>query len=100
MILFLDTYGCRVYTGKDVSYEVMKAFHIQTKISFENLIKLESCGLYEQALAELKDVWRDTNDPPDTSACAAFEAAEIILRCGSLIGFHGHNKQIPDAQEK
>jgi hypothetical protein len=78
----------------------MKAFHLQTKISFENLVKLESCGLYEQALAELKDVWRDTNEPPDISAYAAFEAAEIILRCGSLIGFHGHNKQIPDAQEK
>ncbi|HEX8637989.1 MAG TPA: tetratricopeptide repeat protein [Pyrinomonadaceae bacterium] len=78
----------------------MKTFHPQTKISFENLVKLERCGLYEQALAELKDVWRDTNEPPDTANCTPLEAAEIILRCGSLIGFHGHNKQIPDAQEK
>ena len=27
-------------------------------------------------------------------------AAEIILRCGALIGFLGHNKQIPNSQEK
>lgn len=96
----LDTSGCRVYTGKVVSYEDMKTFHRQTKISFENLVKLERCGLYEKALAELKDVWRDTNEPPDTATFAPLEAAEIILRCGSLIGFHGHNKQIHDAQEK
>lgn len=78
----------------------MKPFHLQTKISFENLVKLERRGLYEQALTELKDVWSNTDESPDTCACAPFEAAEIILRCGSLIGFHGHNKQIPDAQEK
>lgn len=78
----------------------MKTFHIQTKIFFENLLKLERSGLYERALLELKEIWRDTNEPPDTANYTSLEAAEIILRCGSLIGFHGHNKQISDAQEK
>jgi tetratricopeptide (TPR) repeat protein len=78
----------------------MKTFHIQTKISFENLVSLERRGLYEQGLAELKDIWIDTNSLPDIANHSPFEAAEIILRCGSLIGFHGHNKQIPDAQAK
>lgn len=78
----------------------MKTLRTQTKIRIENLVKLEKCGLYEQALAELGDVWHDTNEPPDTASYTSFEAAEIILRCGSLIGFHGDNKQIPGAQEK
>lgn len=100
MDLFLDTSRRRVYTGKAVARKVMKTLHTQTKVSFGSLVKLERCGLYEQALAELKDIWRDTNEPPDTAGCTSLETAETILRCGSLIGFHGHNKQILDAQEK
>jgi tetratricopeptide (TPR) repeat protein len=78
----------------------MKTFHLQTKISFGNLVSLERRGLYEQALAKLKKVWSDTDQLPDTTNFTPLETAEIFLRCGSLIGFHGHNKQILDAQEK
>jgi tetratricopeptide (TPR) repeat protein len=78
----------------------MKTLHLQTVISSKKIFELERCGKYEEALAELRDIWQDTTTLPNVENYDARSAAEIILRCGSLIGFLGHNKQIPNAQEK
>jgi len=78
----------------------MKTFHTDVTVSTGNLFKLERCGKYEEALADLRHIWKDTNDFPDVDAFVPRAAAEIILRCGALIGFLGHNKQIPNSQEK
>ena len=77
----------------------MKILHTQTKIVFQNLFRFERCGRYSDALAQLEGVWEDINALPNIEGLDAFEAAEMILRCGSLIGFDGHNKQISNAQE-
>ena len=77
-----------------------KTLHIQPKLLIEELIKLERCGKYEEAIEELRDIWADTTDLPKVEEFESRIAAEIILRCGSLIGFLGHNKQLPNGQEK
>ena len=66
----------------------------------KKLYKFERCGKYDEALAELGDIWDDTTKFPDVEEYESRTAAEIILRCGALIGFLGHNKQIPNSQEK
>src|SRR5258706_236160 len=80
----------------------MKTFHIQTTRTpaalASKLFKLERCGKYEQALEEVADIWPDFGRLPDITDFEAQDAAEILLRCGSLIGQHGHNTQVPDAQ--
>jgi tetratricopeptide (TPR) repeat protein len=78
----------------------MNTFHTDISVLTGNLFKLERCGRYEEALAELRHIWEDTNSFPDVTNFAPRTAAEIILRCGALIGFLGHIKQIPDSQEK
>jgi tetratricopeptide (TPR) repeat protein len=78
----------------------MKILHTQVTPLLKKLFKFERCGKYEEALTELKDIWEDTTIFPNVEEFKPRIAAEIILRCGSLIGFHGHNKQIPNAQEK
>ena len=78
------------------------ALHIQTARKptalARKVICLERLGKYEQAMGELAGVWPDIEQPPDTEGLAPLAAAEIILRCGSLIGFYGHVAQIPNAQ--
>jgi len=78
----------------------MKIIPTQTTVSAKKLFELERCGMYEEALAELKDIWEDTETFPNVENLDVHSAAEIILRCGTLIGFLGHNKQILNAQEK
>jgi tetratricopeptide (TPR) repeat protein len=78
----------------------MNTFHTDVFVLTGNLFKLERCGKYEEALAELRHIWEDTNLFPAVNEFAPRVAAEIILRCGALIGFLGHNKQIPNSQEK
>lgn len=78
----------------------MKSFHTHPKLLINELFKLERCGKYDEALAELRDIWEDTTTFPNVDDFEPRIAAEIILRCGSLIGFLGHNKQLPNAQEK
>ncbi len=77
----------------------MKIFHTEIALLVGNLFRLERCGRYEDALSELLDIWEDTSQLPDVSEFPDCAAAEILLRCGVLIGFHGHLKQIPDSQE-
>ena len=64
------------------------------------LFKLERCGKYEEALDELGDIWPDFGATPDIEAFEPSAGAEMLLRCGSLIGFHGHNRQLQNAQER
>ncbi len=78
----------------------MNTFHTDASVLIESLFKLERCGRYEEALAELRDIWEDTTAFPSVDDFASRTAAEIILRCGALIGFFGHIKQIPNSQEK
>ena len=73
---------------------------IQVSKLCDSLFKLERQGRYEDALSEVGDLWRDRTALPDTEGLSPFLKAELILRCGSLFGFFGHNKQIPDSQEK
>lgn len=78
----------------------MKILHAQTAAFTKRLFLLERCGKYEEAIADLTDIWADLTGLPAVEDLEPRTAAEIILRCGSLIGFHGHNKQLPDTQEK
>ncbi len=78
----------------------MNTFHTDVTVSTGNLFRLERCGKYEEALAELRHIWEDTTTFPKVDVFVPRVAAEIILRCGALIGFLGQNKQIPNSQEK
>lgn len=64
------------------------------------LFKLERSGKYEEALAEVKYLWPDTRYLPNIEGFEKRDAAEILLRCGSLFGFLGHFKLLSGAQEK
>lgn len=78
----------------------MKSLRPKPTLSANGLLQLERCGRYNEAIQALGEIWQDKSAFPDTSGLDRCEAAEIILRCGSLIGFLGHNEQIPDSQEK
>ena len=77
----------------------MKTLHTKTALLLKKLYRFERCGKYDEALAELRDIWDDITKFPNVEEYEHREAAEIILRCGALIGFLGHNKQIPNSQE-
>lgn len=64
------------------------------------LFKLERQGRYEDALSEIGDLWLDKTKLPETEGLSPLLKAELILRCGSIFGFLGHTKQIPESQEK
>ena len=78
----------------------MKTLHTETALLLKRLFKLERSGKYDEALAELRDIWDDITTFPNIEEYEPRAQAEIILRCGALIGFLGHNKQIPNSQEK
>ena len=61
---------------------------------------LERSGQFDQALQELRGVWDDTTEQPDVRDLDTRTTAETYLRCGALIGFLGHIRQIPTAQER
>jgi tetratricopeptide (TPR) repeat protein len=79
---------------------VMKIVRTQSKVLLKTLFQLERRGEYAAALDEIGFAWDDIDGLPDFEELSSFEAAEMLLRCGSLIGFEGHIKQIPKAQEK
>jgi tetratricopeptide (TPR) repeat protein len=64
------------------------------------LFALERCGQFERALAELRGIWDDLTLEPSVDGLDPQLAAEIYLRCGALIGFLGHSRQIASAQER
>jgi tetratricopeptide (TPR) repeat protein len=82
----------------------MNTLHVQTTtqpaVLAKKLFKLERCGRYSKALEALADIWPDSDLDPKIGGFEPRDAAEILLRCGSLIGFHGHISQIPGSQLK
>ena len=64
------------------------------------IFDLERSGQFDQALHQLRGVWDNTTEPPVTSDLDPRLTAETYLRCGALIGFLGHIRQIPTAQER
>lgn len=66
----------------------------------KKLFELERCGRYEKALSEAKKIWNDISKLPQVEVFEAKDAAELLLRCGALIGFIGHQNKIPNAQSK
>jgi tetratricopeptide (TPR) repeat protein len=61
---------------------------------------LERSGKFDRALQELRGVWDDTTENPQVRDLDPRMTAETYLRCGALIGFLGHCRQIPTAQER
>ena len=82
----------------------MKSHHPQITRTHSDLLRalftLERAGLFEQALVELRGVWDDTTTDPHVEDLDSRLAADTYLRCGALIGFLGHSRQIPSAQER
>ncbi len=80
----------------------MKPLHAQPQIApvalAGSLLKLERQGRYSDALDRLKKIWPDTSKRPGLAEMGAAETAEMLLRCGSIYGFYGHNKQVAGAQ--
>jgi len=64
------------------------------------LVALERSGMFEHALAELRGIWDDVTADPLVDDLDARVAANIHLRCGALIGFLGHSRQLPHAQDR
>lgn len=73
---------------------------VRPDVLARRLFKLERCGKYEEGLAEAREIWPDTTALPKLDGLEVRDAAELLLRCGSLFGFLGHIKQLPNAQEK
>lgn len=69
-------------------------------VLWKRLFQYERCGKYEEGLAETREFWPDTNFLPNFEGLEPRDAAELLLRCGSLFGYLGHKKQLPNAQEK
>ncbi len=72
----------------------------QAGVLTRRLFKLERCGQYAVALEDLAEIWPSFELQPKIDEFADQDAAEILLRCGTLIGQHGHNAQIRDAQAR
>lgn len=64
------------------------------------LFSLERSGEFDQALNSLRGVWDDTTALPTVEGLEPRMAAEIYLRCGALLGFLGHIRQIPTSQDR
>lgn len=81
----------------------MKILHthkaVQPAVLARTLLKLERSGKYEEGLAEVRDIWADKTTIPSVEEFAPADAAELLLRCGSLFGFFGHTRHLPRAQE-
>lgn len=77
----------------------MNISHTKSRNLIENLLRLERSGKYEEAFAELGNVWLDKSKLPDIENFDKRTAAEILARCGNLIGLLGNVKLIPNAQE-
>ena len=64
------------------------------------LLSLERSGEFDQALTVLKGIWDDTTAQPVVDGLDQRGSAEVYLRCGALLGFLGHIRQIPTSQER
>lgn len=100
LFCFLIRSMYRAYTNKLLLKKPMKILRTQINTVFQTMLRLERCGRYGEAFAELDGIWEDVDALPDIEGLDSFDSAEMLLRCGSLIGFLGHSKQIPNTQER
>ncbi len=78
----------------------MNSLSLKPKVLIQEIFQLERCGRYDVAIQKLSSIWEDKSFAPNIEGFNNYEAAEILLRCGSIFGFLGHNKQIPNSQER
>lgn len=79
----------------------MKTLHTkQIAVLLKMLFQFERRGEYERGLAEIENIGEEFDNSLPIEGFSKPEAAELFLRFGSLIGFDGHLKQIPNAQER
>lgn len=64
------------------------------------LLVLERSGKFDQAFHELHGIWDDATSRPNVEGLDVRMTADLLLRCGALIGFLGHSRQIPTAQDQ
>lgn len=64
------------------------------------LFVLERSGKFDQAYNELSGIWDNVTARPHVEGLDNRMTADILLRCGALIGFLGHSRQIPTAQDQ
>jgi CheY-like chemotaxis protein/tetratricopeptide (TPR) repeat protein len=57
-------------------------------------------GQYEAARDALGEFWQGIGQRPELKGLKPLAAAEVLLQCGSLSGWLGSVRQIPDAQER
>lgn len=81
----------------------MKTLHTKKtprpSVLAHKLFRLERSGKYEEGVAEVGDIWPDKAALPRVEEFAPVDAAEMLLRCGSVFGFLGHTKNLPKSQE-
>jgi tetratricopeptide (TPR) repeat protein len=82
----------------------MKATHprsvASSKATAKRLLKLERSGRYETALETFSEAWAEAGFVPDISDLQKDDGAELLLRFGSLIGFHSFKHQIDGGQAR
>jgi tetratricopeptide (TPR) repeat protein len=71
----------------------------KVKDVIETAKESEAVGKYEEAVGFLLPYWTNMTQRPDVSELNKEEQAEILLRCGSLVGYIGSCKQTRNAQE-
>lgn len=57
-------------------------------------------GKYELAREALGELWQGIGKHPETKGLSTAAAAEVLLQCGTLSGWLGSARQIPDVQEQ
>lgn len=72
----------------------------KSALLIKKLFRLERRGKYEEALEEVRDIWEDKTASPNVDGFEPRDAAEILLRCGSLFGALGHIRGLPGSQER
>lgn len=65
----------------------------------EEVLSLECIGDYDRAIELLRPFWENFSELPDVSGLPEDLAAELILRCGSVLNYVGNARQIPFSHE-
>ncbi len=71
----------------------------EVKVIIQTAKELETVGKYKEAVEVLLPYWTNIMERPNVSELNKEEQAEILLRCGSLVGYIGSCKQTKNAQE-
>jgi hypothetical protein len=56
--------------------------------------RFERQGKYDSALEKLQPYWNDYTRPPKIKGLPREEASELLLRCGSLLGFVAKSRRV------